>query len=160
MPTISADSDRDVLDDAHARKAERTKGGDFAEPLVDRDSQQHGDEKHGKRHGHRREHARDLSKVGEAGLLEAPDDLAVGRGPDLGVQRAMAAAVPSASPVDVTRIRSASLPTLPPQAVLSASSVPPVVLSLVVERKLRDADDRQAVAGRRFEIGDARRRAS
>ena len=78
----------DVLDDAHAREAERAKRRDFAEPLIDRDRQQHGDEQHGKRHRHRGQDARDLSKVGEARLLKASDDLAVGRGPDLGMLRA------------------------------------------------------------------------
>ncbi len=78
---------QDVLDDPHAREAECAEGGDFAEPLVHRDGQQHRDEQHGKRDRDRGQHARDLTKVGEAGLLKTSDDFAVGRGPELGTQR-------------------------------------------------------------------------
>ena len=38
-----------VGDDAAAREAERAQRGDFAEPLVDRDREQHGDEQQRKR---------------------------------------------------------------------------------------------------------------
>ena len=49
MPTISADSERTSLTTRRREKPERAQRGDLAEPLVDRDGQQHGDEQHGKR---------------------------------------------------------------------------------------------------------------
>ena len=78
--TPEADNQRRLAEhvghDAALRETERAERGDFSEPLVDRDRQQHRDEEEREGQGDRDQDRRDLPEVRELGLLQPRDDLA------------------------------------------------------------------------------------
>ena len=63
--------------DPPAGQPERPQRGNLAEPLVDGDGQQHGDQEEAEEQRDRREHDRDLPEVGELDAAETLDELLV-----------------------------------------------------------------------------------